>query len=185
MKLLVKIIALFALLWTLGLGVYIYGLIQDGGGLKDRAPHSTEAVVVLTGGNNRLQAVSKLLKENSVKRLLITGVNEKVHDNQIFKILKATKNQIKCCIDIGYQAVDTRGNAEETLIWIKKHGFKKIRLVTSLEHMPRAITEFSRAMPDVEILSYPVGVWRPDNVNLYALLREYNKYLYSLIRSLF
>ncbi len=185
-KFFLRTITILGLFWLFGLANYIYRLVQEGSPeFSQNQMLPQEATVLLTGGQNRLKVVANLLKKGAVKRLLITGVNKNVVNQQVFSILKATKEQIKCCIDIGYKAKDTQGNANEARDWVLKHDFKHIRLVTSLEHMPRALHVFSDQMPDIKISPYPVGIWRSENVNIYGLLREYNKYLYSLLHSYF
>src|SRR3546814_9566295 len=36
----------------------------------------------------------------------------------------------ECCVDLGFEAADTAGNALETAGWLNAHGYKSIRLVT-------------------------------------------------------
>ena len=63
----------------------------------------------------------------------------------------------ECCVDIGYEAQDTPGNADETMHWAADQGFSKLIIVTSSYHMPRSLTELGRVMPDVRLVPYPVG----------------------------
>ena len=74
-------------------------------------------------------------------------------------------------------------NALETMEWVLKNNIKSLRLVTSLEHMPRAIVEFKRFMPNVILVENPVGLWRPSNINYFNLSQEYSKYIISLLRA--
>ena len=61
-----------------------------------------------------------------------------------------------CCVDIGYEAQDTPGNADETMQWAADQKFSKLIIVTSSYHMPRSLTELGRVMPDVKLVPYPV-----------------------------
>ena len=81
---------------------------------------------------------------------------------------------------VGY--CSCRGNAAEAADWATRHGFRKIAVVTSDYHILRAIVEFSRAMPDVELVAYPVASNDPDKpAASFSMLRlwvsEYVKYL--------
>ena len=62
----------------------------------------------------------------------------------------------KCCVDIGYAAHDTTGNAEETKAWASANGFSRLIIVTSSYHMPRSLVELGRAMPATTLVPYPV-----------------------------
>ena len=86
-----------------------------------------------------------------------------------------------CCIDLGFQAVDTRSNALEIARWAARRGDKSVRLVTSDWHMRRARLELERAMPpDVRILSDAVQT----QPSLRTLFTEYNKYLMRRLAAL-
>jgi uncharacterized SAM-binding protein YcdF (DUF218 family) len=79
-----------------------------------------------------------------------------------------------CCVDLGHEAVDTRSNAKETAQWVKAHGYKSVRLVTSDWHMARAGMELNAALDsDVSIVSDGVTSEAP----LGLLIVEYNKLL--------
>ena len=77
-------------------------------------------------------------------------------------------------VDLGWQAVDTRSNADETARWVRRHGYRTVRLVTSDWHMPRARLELSHALgKDAEVIGDPVRSHPP----FAMLFREYHKYL--------
>ena len=90
------------------------------------------------------------------------------------------------CIELGYEADNTRGNAAETAAWMRAEKFHSLRLVTASYHMPRSLLEFSRAMPDIRIVPNPVfpkGINRAWWLNPHAALLivgEYMKYLFAL-----
>jgi uncharacterized SAM-binding protein YcdF (DUF218 family) len=94
-----------------------------------------------------------------------------------------------CCVDLGFQATDTLGNARETARWVKAKGYRSLIVVTSDFHMPRAMLELRSAMPVVRLTSYPVRSaefdvrhwWRTgEGARLLAV--EYCKYLAILAR---
>src|SRR3546814_12475 len=100
-------------------------------------------------------------------------------------------DDLSCCVVLGYEADNTRGNAVETAAWMKEQGFDSLRLVTATYHMPRSLLEFHRTMPNIEIVPHPVFTehfkrddwWRwPGSTAL--LLTEYTKYLVAQVRGL-
>ncbi|HVY85665.1 MAG TPA: YdcF family protein [Caulobacterales bacterium] len=148
------------------------------------APHA-DAIVALTGGSlQRLQTGVRLLKEGKGARLLISGVNRDVADHELFARIDVDDRLAQCCIDLGRSAEDTLGNASETADWARRRHYKSLILVTDDYHMPRARTELSLAMPDLQIYPYPVRtrwtdptLWRSDLSAASRLGGEYVKYL--------
>ena len=61
-----------------------------------------------------------------------------------------------CCVDLGFKAADTNGNAREIAAWAKTHSYNSLIVVTADYHMPRAMLELRGAMPGVELIAYPV-----------------------------
>jgi uncharacterized SAM-binding protein YcdF (DUF218 family) len=57
---------------------------------------------------------------------------------------------------MGYDALDTTGNANETARWIHGHGYSSILVVTNNYHMPRSLHELRRSSPSTEFIGYPV-----------------------------
>lgn len=147
-------------------------------------PHA-QAIVALTGGSvERLATGVRLLKERKGERLLISGVNRIVTDQELFQVLDIDPELAACCIDLGRSATDTLSNASETAAWAREHRFHDLILVTDDYHMPRSQAELSLAMPNVEIHPYPVRtrwtdpqVWRTDLAAAARLGAEYVKYL--------
>ena len=179
MRKLVYLIFFLGLVWFGGFLWYIDQLsYKPPGGTQ-----KTDAIVVLTGGKNRLEVAVRLLEDNLAGKLYISGVNEKVTRDELLKLLGSSPQLEECCIESGNKAVDTVGNAVETMQWVEKNNIKSLRVVTSLEHMPRAIVEFKRFMPNIKIIEHPVGSWRPENINYFNLSQEYSKYVISLLRA--
>jgi uncharacterized SAM-binding protein YcdF (DUF218 family) len=149
-------------------------------------PPRAQAIVALTGGSlERLSTGVRLLEERKGERLLISGVNRVVTDEELLgEALNVNAELARCCIDLGRAAEDTLGNAAETAAWAREHRFREIILVTDDYHMPRSLTELSLAMPEAEIHPYPVrtrwtdpALWRSDLGAASRLGAEYVKYL--------
>lgn len=166
-----RLAASIALVWVLGFGWFMLSLP----GAADARP--TDAIVVLTGGPGRLDRGIDLLRAHAARRLLISGVDPDVGAHQLAEEYRAPPALFTCCIDLGHEAVDTRSNAEETRDWVRRHGYRSVRLVTSDWHLRRARLELAHALgPEVVVVGDGVaGDPRP-----LLLLAEYNKYLLRL-----
>lgn len=152
---------------------------------EPQPPPQAQAIVALTGGSmERLSTGVRLLKDRKGERLLISGVNRIVTDQELFEALEIEPELAQCCVDLGRSATDTLGNASETAAWAREHRFRQLILVTDDYHMPRSQAELSLAMPEVEIYPYPVRtrwtdpqLWRSDIGVAARLGAEYVKYL--------
>ena len=151
-----------------------------------------DGIVVLTGSDERITAGLEQMAEGRGRRLLISGVNP---SNRSFGALSRGLESrhlgadlSACCIDLGYRALNTRGNADEARDWAGKWGFRSLLVVTSDFHMARSMAEFSRAMPDVKLIAHPVASryaherWWASGVLARLLAGEYIKFLASTAR---
>ncbi len=149
------------------------------------SPPQSQAIVALTGGSlQRLATGVRLLREHKGERLLISGVNRVVTDQELFTALHIDNQLAQCCVDLGRTAEDTLGNASETATWARAHHYRDIILVTDDYHMPRSYAELSLAIPEAHIHAYPVRtrwtdprLWRSDVGAASRLAAEYVKYL--------
>lgn len=150
----------------------------------------TDAIVVLTGGRERLPAGLALLADDRADKLFVSGVYAGVEVAELLRLSRQAPAELECCITLGYAADDTRGNALETAAWMREQGYRTLRLVTANYHMPRSLVEFDEALPEIEILPHPVAPpnvylkewWRwPGTTSL--LISEYHKYLAALVRT--
>jgi uncharacterized SAM-binding protein YcdF (DUF218 family) len=155
-----------------------------------RAPERprADAVVALTGGPQRIEDAAALLGRGSGSRLLISGVNENTSGGAIAERSPQLARMMGCCIDLGREALDTRGNAQETGDWARRKGYDSLIVVTSAYHMPRSLAEIAKELPDVKLVPYPVNPegrdysgWRRDPDLFRLLLVEYAKYLVARI----
>jgi uncharacterized SAM-binding protein YcdF (DUF218 family) len=122
-----------------------------------------DGIVALTGGEARIPEAVKLLARGSGRRLLISGVNPATTRGELVSLMPNTKMLFRCCIDMDKVARDTIGNADETRVWMEKRRFRSLIVVTSSYHMPRSFAELRRAMPDIELIPFPV---KPRSVKL-------------------
>lgn len=150
-----------------------------------------DAIVVLTGGSQRIDQAIDLLNQGAGKRLLISGVNPTTSGNQIRKFTQSSSSLFECCVDIGHDAMDTIGNANETAKWISDHGYRKVLVVTNNYHMPRSLLELRRSDKKTEFLSYPVinsdlknGNWLGQPMVVKTMLSEYLKYSAAVLRDI-
>jgi uncharacterized SAM-binding protein YcdF (DUF218 family) len=149
-------------------------------------PERADGIVALTGGSlERLSTGVRLLEERKGERLLISGVNRIVTDEELLDAALNVDPQLaECCIDLGRGAEDTLGNAAETAAWARERNYRRLILVTDDYHMPRSHAELSLALPEVEIVPYPVRtrwtdpvLWRSDLGAASRIGAEYVKYL--------
>jgi uncharacterized SAM-binding protein YcdF (DUF218 family) len=182
-------------LWSLagalivGLGAGFYVFVKDLPFSETRTTRSADGIVVLTGGALRIADAVELLAEKRGKRLLISGVNPATRPDELKKQIPDFARLAACCIDLGHDAQNTAGNALETAAWARKHGFRSLLVVTSAWHMPRALVELEREMPDISLVPYPVITermrdqsWWSDPQTVRLLVFEYLKYLATLAR---
>jgi len=150
-----------------------------------------DAIIVLTGGQARLDAAVDLLKSGKGKRLLISGVNPAADREDLRSATGGDKTLFSCCIDIDHAALDTIGNAEESAKWVESHDYGRVILVTNNYHMPRSLLEMGRLVGKAELKPYPVvntklsdGDWMTKPQALRVIFTEYTKYLAALARGL-
>ena len=163
-----RILGVLAILWSLGFVIFMLTLA------KPLGPSMTDGIVVPTGGPGRIDRGLALLADHQAKRMLVSGVGPQVRPIDLADEYHVSPRLFACCIDLGAEAIDTRSNGEETAAWVRRHGYKSVRLVTSDWHMARAKLELMKALgPGVKVLADGV----PSSPRLGLLLREYHKYL--------
>lgn len=148
-----------------------------------------DAIVVLTGGYLRIEQALGLLRDGAGKRLLISGAHPSTTPNQIRRATQASSDLFGCCVDIGYDAIDTIGNANEIARWIHDHGYRTVLVVTNNYHMMRSLHELRRADPATKFIPYPVvnsdltrKAWFAEPDVMRTMLSEYVKVVLATIR---
>lgn len=176
-------------LWTVGLLAFASRVASS---TPAPDPPVSDAIVALTGASTaRLTAAIHLLEIGRARRVLISGVNRNASRADIEGVTRATRRFYDCCVDLGFRATDTVGNARETADWARAHGYGSLIVVTSDFHMPRAMLELGSAMPSVRLTPYPVRSedldaahwWRTPG-SARRLVVEYCKYLAILGREM-
>lgn len=150
-----------------------------------------DAIIVLTGGYQRIEQAVGLLRDGVGKRLLISGVNPATTRTQIRKMTQGSSDMFSCCVDMGYKAIDTIGNANEAASWIRDHGYSSIVVVTNNYHMHRSLHELHNASPQTQFIAYPVISADLARTNWFAepdvvrtMLYEYMKFVIAAGRDL-
>lgn len=167
-----RILATFLLFWLVGFLWFAVTLPEPDDSQQ------TDAIVVPTGGAGRIGRGLDLLREGKAKKLLVSGVDIHVRPVEFAAEYKVSDRLMDCCITLGFDALDTRGNARETAQWLKKNNYHSIRLVTSDWHMRRIRQELRQALPaDVVVLEDGVRT----EPSLKMLFLEYNKFLLTFL----
>ncbi|CAN5302883.1 YdcF family protein [soil metagenome] len=181
------LIGIVALMWLVGLFVF-----------ADRVrsltpapePERADAIVALTGPSaERVNAAIRLLDQDKGDRLLISGVNKEVRRQELRALTPGSNRLFNCCVDLGFEAEDTEGNAQEIGAWARSHGYDDLIVVTSDYHMPRSLLEIRSVAPGIRLHAYAVETPSLDNsrwwkaaVTARRMTLEYMKYLAVLGR---
>jgi uncharacterized SAM-binding protein YcdF (DUF218 family) len=179
-----------ALIWAAGLFAFAARVQQS---TPQAEPPAADGIVALTGANSneRIAAAVQLLAERKGRRVLVSGVNRDVSREQLRTASGTVRRLYDCCVDLGFTAADTVGNARETAEWARAMRYQRLTIVTSDYHMPRAMLELRAVLrpPGFILQTYAAPTaalktrhwWRsPGAVRLMVV--EYSKYLAILGR---
>lgn len=173
----VRLILALVLLWLAGFAVFVIASRQ-----VPAPPPAVGGIVVLTGAPGRIEAGLRLLGEHLTGRLLISGVGQSASFAELARRAGADPGPVSR-VTLGRLAHTTSGNAREAADWARQNGFTALVIVTSSYHMPRALLEFARAMPELVLIPAPVAAPLPHDLagwRLYA--GEFTKYVAVLCR---
>lgn len=145
---------------------------------------ATDGIAVLTGGAERVETGLRLLREGRAGVLLISGAHRQVGLPDVARLAAMGTEDLAGRVALGHEATTTRGNATEIAAWARAAGLRSLRIVTAGYHMPRALLELRRALPDTELVAHPVTpaplreAGAAGRLRTWSLLgREYLKYL--------
>lgn len=181
-------IAIVVLIWLVGLFAFAD---RVRGYTPAPEPARADAIVALTGPSaERVNAAIRLLEQDKGERVLISGVNREVRRQELRALTPGSNRLFNCCVDLGFEAEDTIGNAQEIAAWARAKDYDSLIVVTSDYHMPRALTEIRAAAPGVTLTAYAVETpslddsrWWRAAVTARRMTLEYMKYLAALGRA--
>ena len=188
MKCLATLLVL-VLIWAVGLAAFAARVDRYAPAPE---PPAADAIVALTGASDvRIAEGMRLLEADKGRRLLVSGVDRAATREDIRGVIRAYGKLYDCCVDLGFQAESTLGNAQETAEWARAHRFDSLVVVTSDYHMPRSLLELRAALPGARLHPYPVETdivdaqrWWASGESAKRLTLEYCKYLVVLFREL-
>lgn len=166
---------------VVGLVVLIYSVAFLGFAVTLPGPlgHAkTDAVLVPTGGAGRIARGLEVLRDGDARRMFVSGVDPEVKPREFAKEFAVREGEMKCCVTLGFLAVDTRTNAGEAAQWMTSNDVRTVRLVTTDWHMRRAAAELRHSIP-AEVAVLEDGV--PSDPALGQLFLEYNKLIAALV----
>ncbi len=181
------ILLIILLIWAAGLGAF--GMRVANSTPADDPPNA-DGIVALTGASSlRIEAAVQLLENGKGQRLLVSGVNPDVTRPELQAVAHDFGRAFNCCVDLGFHAANTQGNARETANWVDYHHYRTLIVVTSDYHIPRAMLELKAAMPGVKLYPYPVASaaldahhWWRSGESARRMTLEYCKYIAILAR---
>lgn len=153
-------------------------------------PGRADGIVVLTGASDdRIATAMQLLLDGRGRRLLVSGVNRVVRREELRALTPGPNRVFDCCVDLGFDAETTVGNAQEIAAWARAKGFDSLIVVTSDYHMPRSLLEIRGLMRDAELIPYAVRTpsldadsWWRTSLGVRRMTLEYSKYMVVLVR---
>lgn len=163
-----RIASFILLLWVLGFLWFALALPQPAGAIH------TDGVVALTGAGGRIPRAIEVLRAGQADRMLVSGVDSEVRPGEFAAEYDVSAAQLACCVTLGYESVDTRSNAQETVRWIAARHIGSVRLVTTDWHMRRAAFDLWLAGPKKLVIVKDAVRSHPSMKTLFI---EYNKLL--------
>jgi len=158
-----------------------YAALGAQGNRRLPPPIPEEAIVVLTGAVFRIPRAIELLKVRSSPVLIISGTGKfttltdlaNSQGDAIYNI-----QEVWSRIVMESRSSSTIENVEETEKLLAQRNVRRVLLVTSDYHYPRALALFHKMLPQYEFIPYPVA--SVHEVSFDSLSRwwgEYWKYL--------
>jgi uncharacterized SAM-binding protein YcdF (DUF218 family) len=161
-----RVLSIAVLAWVFGFLWFAMALPQPVSGGK------TDAAIVLTGGEGRIDRGLQVLRKRQARRLLVSGVDPEVKPREFAAEYKVSPALMACCVTLGFESVDTRSNAQEAAAWVAANRIRSVRLITTDWHMRRASLEFARNLPArITVVRDAV----PSQPSLRILFLEYHK----------
>nr|WP_294543740.1 YdcF family protein [uncultured Rhodopila sp.] len=137
-------------------GAGFFWFVQIAARRAEPPPPHADGIVALTGGAGRVELALHLLSENHADRLLLSGIGGGTELTTLGRRAGVDTPALAARITLGRDAASTRGNAAETAAWAAQNRIGSLIVVTASWHMPRAMAELRRALPDVRLFPMPV-----------------------------
>ncbi len=167
-----RILSALAALVLVGAGAGFAWFAEEARRAAPDAPPDTDAIAVLTGGPDRVEAGLRLAAARPGVPLMISGVGRDADLASLARQGGVEPWPFLGRITLGRQARSTRGNAAEIGGWARARGLGSLTVVTAGFHMPRALLELRRELPGVALVAVPVPPRAPRPS---LMLREYGK----------
>jgi uncharacterized SAM-binding protein YcdF (DUF218 family) len=180
-KLLTKTAVITLILWVGGFVVFAASSLSLS---PQEVETKTDAIIVVTGGHNRIGTGIKLLQDGAAPKLLVSGVHEYYKSNDILANWDIADELRACCIALDFEATTTIENAQQIKHWRAKEGINSARLVSSRYHMKRAMMEVSAQNKGLKLISHPVMEGDIGAGDLYfwqVMVSEYHKTLWRTV----
>ncbi len=179
------LVSVFAgiLLWVGGFAVFDAHIKKTQNNEK-----KTDAIVVLTGGKNRILESFNLFNNEMADILIISGVSDNVSLKELQRQNKTVITNNSDKIFIGREAATTYQNAIEVSEIIRRNNVRSVRLVTSYYHIPRSKEEILAHNPDIEVIVHPVysqnvsSKWWKNWNSFKLVASEFNKFIFVYVK---
>jgi uncharacterized SAM-binding protein YcdF (DUF218 family) len=180
----------FALLLGLGLGYGVFSLVVSRfeGGIP---PVAVDGIIALSGRMERLHAAIDLLAQGVAPAALLSGTQEGASDVQLARLRDRDPELFDRAVTLGPSARNTAGNAQEAVAWVGERGMKRILVISTDLHLPRAMLLLRRALQDeielqalaVPPMAHTDGGWVAAPITWRERLTEFLKFLLAPLSS--
>ncbi|WP_428534282.1 YdcF family protein [Rhodopila sp.] len=178
-RLLVAFVAAAVAAW---IGGFVWFVTATG--RSAQPPPHTDGIVALTGGAGRVELALRLLASGQANRLLLSGIGGGTELATLGHLAGVDTAGLTDRVTLGRYAASTRGNGVETGAWAEQNRIRSLIVVTAGYHMPRALAELRRTLPDVRLYPVPVLAVHTDigdkGPGMRLEAEEYTKYLLTL-----
>jgi uncharacterized SAM-binding protein YcdF (DUF218 family) len=138
--------------YALGLAWFVQATTRP----AELPPAHADGIVALTGGPGRIDLALRLLANGHADRLLLSGVGGGTELATLGRLAGIDVTTMAPRITLGRDAASTRGNAAETASWASQNHIGSLIVVTAGYHMPRAMVELRRTLPNAHLFPLPV-----------------------------
>ena len=143
-----------------------------------------DAALVLSGDVDylRLKHAAALVKAGQVKALLLTGQGVGGDSAEEMRKIAIADGVPDAAIVLETASTTTRENVTFAAPLVKERGWRRIAIVTSQSHLPRALAAARKAMPDVDWIRSPVPDAGPPARARRQRAEEALKHLWYILR---